>query len=493
MNADHSPPALPSAAAPPTAAVRHRLQQLFERAKQSLEKRDYVYAHDLLTQCVSGDPGSKVYLTHFRANLAQMHPGPAKRPSGFSALRSRKGTVAKPAGKGQWADAFTAGCNALKKSPHEPDVLSELADAAGQLGHTDCQLYYLHWALEIDPSDLDINRQAAAALEAIGEFEQAIGCWQRVLQHKPADEQSSKAISRLSVEKTIDDGGYNPALLKNDGAIDVLLPQRVANRAKSRDADGSAENIAASEATARPPAEQEASLRAAIDAAPADALPYQRLADFYVQHGRLQDAERLYRKALAAAGGGDLTLLEKLEDVYLLRMREQAIAARRRAERVATEAAAKLAEQAAAASNQAEAEVYGARASRSPADAAVQFEFALRLKRVGKHREAIEPLQAARADSRRLAEVQLHLGECFQHIGQHRLAMRSYEGAIAALPTGEWNELRKLTLYRAGVLAMGMGDVEGAERHLTDLASADFGYRDVSDRLDKLTRIRNAT
>jgi tetratricopeptide (TPR) repeat protein len=267
----------------------------------------------------------------------------------------------------------------------------------------------------------------------------------------------------------------------------------VADRAKSREGDGSQQNIAAAEATPLPPEEREAALRAAIDATPAEPRAYSQLADFYTAQGRLQDAERLYRKALAVAGGSDLVLLEKLEDVYLLRMRERAVTAKRRAERAPSEAARKLVEQSLAESNQAEVEVFGARAARTPTDPRVQFEFALRLKRVGKHREAIEPLQAARGDSKRLAEVQLHLGECFQHIAQHRLAMKSYEAAIAALAPGEWTELRKLTLYRAGVLAMGMGEIDAAERHLTDLAAADFGYRDVSDRLDKLARIRDAT
>ena len=50
----------------------------------------------------------------------------------------------------------------------------------------------------------------------MGQFDQAIACWHRVEQAKPHDEEALQAISRLSVEKTIHKGGYDPALLGGD-------------------------------------------------------------------------------------------------------------------------------------------------------------------------------------------------------------------------------------------------------------------------------------
>lgn len=485
----------PAAAAGLSAAERHRLQQVFERAKKCLERADYAYAHDLFSQCVSEDPGSLVYLQHFRANLAQMHPkAAAAKHSAFSGLPGFGGgraAVAKAAGKGEWREAFAAGCKALKKTPGDVGVIAEMGAAAGELSHTDCQLYYLRWALDLSPMDIEVNRQAAAALESIGEFDQAIGCWLRVQQQRPGDEEASKSISRLSVEKTIDRGGYNPQLLKGAGEVSLPHPARVADasaRLKYDSPDPDPEDAPAEEP--KPAALSEEQLRAAINANPADATAYAALAEHYTAGGRLHDAERLYKKALQVAGGGDLGILEKLEEVYLNRKRDAARVAEKRAERQGGPAAQKLAEQALREAHLAEAEVYGARAERTPTDPRVQYEFGVRLKRVGNYREAVKPFQAARADKRRLAEAELHLGECFQHIEQHRLAIRSYEAAIAACPPDEWSDLRKLALYRAGVLAMGLKDLDTAEKHLTDLASADFGYRDVSERLDKLASIR---
>ena len=39
----------------------------------------------------------------------------------------------------------------------------------------------------------------------------------------------------------------------------------------------------------------------------------------------------------------------------------------------------------------------------------------------------------------------------------------------------------------AGVLAAGLDDIDSARKYLSALAELDFGYRDVAQRLDKLT------
>ena len=68
---------------PVTAAVRQRLQAVFEHAQRSAEKADYDYAHDLFTQCLVEDPANLIYLQHFLGNLAQKY-GNNKKGSRFA-------------------------------------------------------------------------------------------------------------------------------------------------------------------------------------------------------------------------------------------------------------------------------------------------------------------------------------------------------------------------------------------------------------------------
>ena len=57
----------------------------------------------------------------------------------------------------------------------------------------------------------EVNRVAARALGRTGNFDDAIGCWQRVTKVKPADEEATRAMGNLAVEKTIHKGGYEGA------------------------------------------------------------------------------------------------------------------------------------------------------------------------------------------------------------------------------------------------------------------------------------------
>jgi len=74
--------------------------------------------------------------------------------------------------------------------------------------------------------------------------------------------------------------------------------------------------------------------------------------------------------------------------------------------------------------------------------------------------------------------------------GNWRIGAAGLEPAIDAVGEKE-EELKKLALYRAGVLAMGLKEIEQADRHLSALAGLDFSYRDVAERLDKLSKIRD--
>ena len=95
----------------------------------------------------------------------------------------------------------------------------------------------------------------------------------------------------------------------------------------------------------------------------------------------------------------------------------------------------------------------------------------------------------------------MELGECFQQIKQYKMAMTNYEASLEALSTREIDE-RKLALYRAGKLALGLAEkylaakdpqandsLARAEKYLNELAGLEFGYKDVPQLLDKVAKI----
>lgn len=463
------------------------MQAVFEHAQKSAEKSDYDYAHDLYSQCLVEDPANLIYLQHFLGNLAQKY-GHNKKGSRFAMFKttSSRMSLNKAASKGNWKDAFTAACEALKANPWDTSTLLDVADAYEQIGCDECQLYTMRWALDAAPKDLTVNRRAAAALTRLGQFDQAISCWRRVEQARPGDQEAANAISKLSVERTIQKGGYNEELLKTKSGSKEL-EQAVRDRV----VPGRTEGASAAAEKPKVDGSKEKDLLALIEAKPADLPNYVELAELFTAQGRWREAVDILARALAASGGGDLMIRERLEDAHLRRAQHQVIVAQKRAEQEKTEEAIDLAKRMAAQANQAELEVYAARASRNPGNSLLQYELGLRCKRAGKFKEAIQAFQAARDETRHKALVELHLGESFQYIKQFKLALSSYEAAVQAADNSQMDS-KKLALYRAGVLAADLNDRERAEKHLTQLAAIDFGYRDVAERLDKLAALRDS-
>ena len=88
----------------------------------------------------------------------------------------------------------------------------------------------------------------------------------------------------------------------------------------------------------------------------------------------------------------------------------------------------------------------------------------------------------------RAAVASLETGECFQQIRQTRLALDAYEMAIDHCTSSSDEETKKLSLYRAGWLHMKLRDNARAQTFFSQLASIDFGFRDVSSLLDEVSK-----
>ena len=482
MNSNTSP-TRPSGLPPLTAASRQRLQKVFEHGQRCAEKQDFDYANKLLTQCVVEDPGNLVYLQSFLANLQKKY-GDNQKGSRLAGLKikSKRSSLNKAAAKGDWEAALQAACAALALNPWDIATLLALASGYEELRSDECELYCLRCALSADAKNTDVNRQAGLALQRMGQFDQAIACWQRVKLQLPQDEQARQEIARLSVEQTIDKGGYDPALLAGSQEGEAVPTVSIAQLAKN-----------AEPVDDRP---LEVRLQAAVADAPTEAENYVQLASHYLREQRFDEAEKLLGEGLSACGSGDLQIRTRLEDVQLRRVAHQLALAEQRYEQDPSEEAQELVHRFRVQANQVELETYAMRGQRDPSNLRLKFELGLRLKRAGKVKEAISSLQAARTDSKRGVVILLELGECFQHIEQYKLALSHYEQAIEALAEGDLGEseaeIYRKALYRAAVLATGMQELDRAERHLSTLAALDFGYRDVAERLDKIARLRDS-
>ena len=464
MGSDEIPPETPSGGLEPIPpGKRKRLQQMFEHANRMMAQDNFDYASELLSQCVTTDPANFAYLQAFLANLKKKYGNNKK---GNNMAFMKKATlgraVSKAAGQKDWLGVIKSGVEALRINPWEIPILRQMAEAVKELGCDEVELVYLKTALEANSKDFDVNWRCAQALKERKQYDQAIACLHRCEQIRAGDEAVQRAIASLAVEKTLD-----------------TFPAE-ANKKKKAHAPGAA------------PVEEESQiekLEKDIARHPDDLPRYIELSDLYLQDEVYDKAEEVLTKALELSKG-DADIRERLEEAQVRRMRSQLLLLKKQGEENGgpkVEAEFKELKLKLAAK---ELEVYQARVERYPTNFGFKYDLAIRFQMLGRYNEAIGEFQQAQKDPRFKGRSLLALGQCFQHIKQYNLAMRHFEQANEEIPDRDV-ENKKLTLYRAGKLALFLKDLEVAERYLTTLAGLDFSYRDVADLLDKIAKLKD--
>ncbi|MGA2620893.1 MAG: tetratricopeptide repeat protein [Thermoguttaceae bacterium] len=462
-------PEHPTKREPPSPTVMKRLQKCFEHASKQVAQENYDYATELFTQCVLGYPSHMVYVQNYIGNLQKKYNNNKKgSPLAHFKERGARSALKKAIAQSDWDEAIKNGITILKVNPWDVQTLTSLATVCERVadegegpvytGFADCELFYLRCAVDTTPKDPEVCKQLGVALGKRKRFDEAIAFWHRVEQARPNDDEAQRAIASLAVEKTIVQGKYG-----EEGA-------------DSRGGKGQAGQE--EELT------HEERLKRRIARQPTDLSGYHELANWYLNADRFPEAEEVFNEALKVSGD-DPDLREKIEDVQLRHLKFKMIAADKKAKQTGDEADKAEFDRIRTQVIERELVVYRSRCIRYPANLLHRYEVAVRLQMKGEYNEAIKEYQIAKNDPRRKGLSLLKLGECFRNIKQHRLAMQHFEAAIQEIPDRDADN-KKLALYRAGKLAMGMKDWAVAEKQLSTLAALDFAYRDVSDLLKRI-------
>lgn len=478
-------------------ALRKKLQQCYDHGTKLMqqEKYDFDYAHSMFVECVLSDPGNSIYVEAFLQNLQRKYNNNRR---GTFFQFGGKGALKKAIAQKDWLEVLKQGPHVLKKNPWHVPTLRAMAEACAAFGFHEAELRYLKNALAPRPMDPAVNKHCAQSLARIGQFDQAIACWQRVDEARRGDEEAQRMISDLQIAKTL---GHGASANSEASRRQVSVKgTRLTTAANTAAANTAAANTAAetTESQSPPPAEpvrreikrtRRQDLEQDIANRPADIDAYLELAQHHVEEGRLAEAAHVLNKALAASGNR-LNIQERIEDVEVLRRREQLAVAEKRAQAEASEASQQLVGQLRDDLHRMELEIFDRRAQRYPGDLELQFQLGLRLKRVGNFREAVKCFAVAQAVPGRRTEANLEQGECLQRLKQFDKALECYrvaagETAVAGL------EFKKLALYRWGMLAEGLKHWEAAEHGFAELTALDAHYKDAATRLDKLRAMRH--
>jgi tetratricopeptide (TPR) repeat protein len=436
---------------------RKRLEKVFEvatkKAATATTPDDFDYITKLVAQCIVGEPGNAIFVRMYLESL-QKKFGNVTKIGSLTQFKERgaRAAVKKALSQEQWDEVIAQGLKVLAVNPWDKAALIAMSTAANKSGDRDCELCYLQAALKGSPKDAACNRLYAIALTDRGLIDQAITFWHRVEDVLPNDEEAKRSIASLTVQKQRSSGKFD------DDSDDTRLMKQKAQQYEVQTL--------------------EQRLLRKIKSEPDEIAPYLELAQNYVNEDRFAEAEKLLEKAYELSNG-DIEVREKWEDSQLRNMRQQIGRAKDIETRKKLEGQYFLKNM----------EFCKGRVERNPANLLLKYELGYLYMKNKMYQDAIRELQTAKNDPRKRGVCMLALGECFVAVKQYRLAMRHFEQAIEDIPDRDAENKRK-AYYVAGRLALGLKELEPAEKHLSTLAGLDFNYKDVSKLLDKIAKLR---
>jgi tetratricopeptide (TPR) repeat protein len=147
-------------------------------------------------------------------------------------------------------------------------------------------------------------------------------------------------------------------------------------------------------------------------------------------------------------------------------------------------------EQLSAQLNSTELEHYALCVKNYPTDYGVKYEYALRLFRNEQYNEAIPLFQEAQKDPRRKIAALNQIGLCFSKKGWLADAIDVFSQAIESYEIKD-DAIGKELRYNLARSYEQQGDTDKALEIYRKIAQSDFGYKDVSQRVDKLRSEKN--
>jgi tetratricopeptide (TPR) repeat protein len=126
------------------------------------------------------------------------------------------------------------------------------------------------------------------------------------------------------------------------------------------------------------------------------------------------------------------------------------------------------------------------RLERNPTDLQLRFELGELLVKAGQFRDALPELQRARQNPNARLKAMNLLGRCYRELGMMDLAMKQLEEASREI--GSMDAMKKEIVYSLGLVYEKMGDREKSLSCMKQIYEADYGYKDVAERVESSYR-----
>ena len=362
----------------------------------------------------------------------------------------------------------------LEEEPFNRQANLALKEAAMAAGWPEIGVFALRTLLESNPRDVKVLHELGRLHHELGESEQEVEVYNQITEINPLDAEALRLGKDASARASMTTGGWTQAVSYRDLIKDKEMAVSLEQQSRMQSTGESLDQQIAETYTLH-------------QAEPANIDLARRLGALNEQKEDIEAAIGWYQYAADLTKGTDAGLIRKVSDLKMKGF-EREIAVHE--EFLATHDAKhelyerKSEELRIAKMKRAEMRIDESRKrlERNPTDLQLRFELGEHLVNAGDFRQALPELQRAKQNPNARLKAMNLLGRCYSELGMLDLAMKQFEEASKEILS--MDAMKKEIVYNLGLVYQRMGEREKSLSCMKQIYEVDYGYRDVSQRVE---------
>lgn len=446
------------------------LRQLYTKGYDALQRENFDYAIELLTQILSKEP----YVFEVRKSLRTAQQLKSGGGGGFFKRAFSSATSSPMVAKAQMAlrkdalEAMQISEQILNTDANNASAHKIIADAALATEMPQTAVMSLEILYRNAPKDKEIALKLAEAWAVAGNKTKAEQICEQLRAVYPNDNEIFMTLKNLSARKSLDEQGYG-ALADGKGSYrDILKDKTEAVRLEQEN-----RQVKAADTTQDLIKDWETRL----EAEPNNLKMLRNLAETYVQRNDFDRALGYFDRMTAIDGGTDSALQRQIAETKVKRFSYALSQLDANAPDYAEKASQIKAERQAY-----QLEECKQRVEKYPTDLQIRFELGVLYYEAGKLSEAQPEFQKSLLNPHRKMQSMVYLAKCFAARGMNDMAAKRLLEALKEKLV--FDEEKKDLVYTLGTIYEKMGKKDESIEQFKAIYEIDSAFRDVAKRVE---------